>query len=748
MIDNINCLDFDFMNTFIQLLDKGIKFIPCVHKNEFDTFISLLYNFDKYFAHFNKQLFILSKNKSSDIQANCAISVCNDLECIFKKATKTIATPNLPLINESIDFRFNFYKNISTLQFNYQRNITQSEYSAMNKFLNTKPFIVAECDKNTGVSIISSSLYNELSNEMLNDTQTYSKLDFDPLDNTISTIDNILNALENSGDISKCIAKKLVVNKPKLGSFRLLPKLHKTKFSSRPIINCISHPTSNICLLIDLILKPFVMETESYIQDSQNLIQKTQDLNLPDDCKLYSCDFESLYTNIRLDHALLIISEFISINLKSKFISSYGFYKLLEVAFYNNVFQFDDQFYLQINGIAMGSKCGPSIANIYVYCLEKKFLTIHKPLIYYRFIDDIFICTSNNFNIDNLTNGFDYLKLNVVSSNTVNFLDLNIELGRLSRTLEFSVYIKPTQTFNYLLWTSNHPKFIFNNIPKSIFIRIRRICTNYWDYLFMSRRITGHLIQRGYELNTLGKISRMVGDIDRDKLIPYKIKDNNIFRNSVYFKMPFDFNYMNLEQVFRSSFENISSNNNFNNKSIITLNSMQNNFSALFIHGGKIDKIKYFSYKKCEKRTCVICNYSKSENYLQLNKFSLPIMTNSSCTSKNVIYILCCTRCQFFYIGTTDNFNRRFKEHFRSITRRVNYADNRKAVHNHFYNKQHNIYKDLCFYIFKSNIEDLASRLNQEIQLIYLFKTLKINLINDYFADIYKYKIQFNLFSK
>ncbi len=51
-------------------------------------------------------------------------------------------------------------------------------------------------------------------------------------------------------------------------------KIHKNKFSTRPIINCRSHPTENLSSIIDTILKPIIVLTKSYIQDSQNLLQK------------------------------------------------------------------------------------------------------------------------------------------------------------------------------------------------------------------------------------------------------------------------------------------------------------------------------------------------------------------------------------------------------------------------------------------------------------------------------------------
>ena len=50
------------------------------------------------------------------------------------------------------------------------------------------------------------------------------------------------------------------------------------------------HPTSNIALLIDCILNPLVKQTESYIQDSQHLLQKVNKKYFPRNSKIYSCE--------------------------------------------------------------------------------------------------------------------------------------------------------------------------------------------------------------------------------------------------------------------------------------------------------------------------------------------------------------------------------------------------------------------------------------------------------------------------
>ncbi len=122
----------------------------------------------------------------------------------------------------------------------------------------------------------------------------------------------------------------------------------------------------------------------SYLQDS-HLLQDVSNLiiNLSEkDIFLISIDFESLYTNITLSHALLVITEYVSKKLHSKHINIYAFHALLEIVLFNNYFTFNNSVYRQTTGIAMGTICGPSVANIYIHILEEKFISIHKPIYY------------------------------------------------------------------------------------------------------------------------------------------------------------------------------------------------------------------------------------------------------------------------------------------------------------------------------------------------------------------------------
>ncbi|RMZ95123.1 hypothetical protein BpHYR1_042245, partial [Brachionus plicatilis] len=93
--------------------------------------------------------------------------------------------------------------------------------------------------------------------------------------------------------------------------------------------------------------------------------------------------------------------------------------------------------------------------------------------------------------------------------------------------IKSDLYIKPTNCQPYLLTSSNHPSHIFDNIPTSLFIRIRRICSSLIDYLSNSRNLLIHLLKKGYSYKKISGIARQVGELDRSALLPYKNKEKN-----------------------------------------------------------------------------------------------------------------------------------------------------------------------------------------------------------------------------
>ena len=64
-----------------------------------------------------------------------------------------------------------------------------------------------------------------------------------------------------------------------------------------------------------------------------------------------------------------------------------------ELVLNSNQFKFLGKHYLQMSGAAMGTKMVPSYSNLFMGVLEKEMLSSykHKPLDYFRYIDDLFM---------------------------------------------------------------------------------------------------------------------------------------------------------------------------------------------------------------------------------------------------------------------------------------------------------------------------------------------------------------------
>jgi hypothetical protein len=422
------------------------------------------------------------------------------------KLKRKIDLSKFYLRQESIDLRYAIlYKLIHEINHirKLKYNITKRELFSLLTFARENAYKVIQCDKNVGIMIISISDLDKLAKDHLENNLTYRTLDKDETSSITLEINNQLEELYTNKNISKRVYKYQELkeqNRIRAGKFRILAKIHKEKFGIRPIINCINHPTEKLCSIIDSLLQPLVKSIKTILKDSHTITTRNGRIYIRIQVFLASCDFDSLYTNMKPEDTINRISEYLVKNdyLNVQDFDIEGIRAMLKLIFTKNIFRYRDKYYLQCIGIPIGCRCGPSIANLYLYTLEKSYLSLNPDIIYKRFIDDIFIASPKQIDKHYLCNQFKDLKLNIAENSKVNFLDLEISMDKLTKKLKFSLYIKPTNNFSYLLATSNHPKLIFNNIPVSLFIRIRRICTNFHDYLFFASLLVMQLVKRGY----------------------------------------------------------------------------------------------------------------------------------------------------------------------------------------------------------------------------------------------------------
>ena len=98
---------------------------------------------------------------------------------------------------------------------------------------------------------------------------------------------------------------------------------------------------------------------------------------------------------------------------------------------------------------------------------------------YFRFLDDVFHKWLDNSDIEPFYSIINNLDSNLKfifqdPSKSLNFLDINIRI--VESNLVFDIHCKPTNSFNYLTYTSCHPPH--TNISPSLAKRIVSIVTN------------------------------------------------------------------------------------------------------------------------------------------------------------------------------------------------------------------------------------------------------------------------------
>ena len=274
-------------------------------------------------------------------------------------------------------------------------NLSSAEKLAKIALSNDTSIVIKKADKGSAVVLQNREDYIKEGLRQLSDRK------FDRLqeDNLTELHSNIIKEAVNSMVISKEISLKtseyLTPINARTSKFYLLPKIHKNTLPppGRPIVSANECPSERISQFIDHFIQPFVRKIPSYLRNSNHLINILRNLNIPSHAILCTLDVTSLYTNIPNDEGIEAVKKTLFRNRDpSENPTNASICNLLKLVLTTNNFEFDNKHFLQIGGTAMGTKLAPSFANIFMADFEEKFVYTHplKPLIWKRFIDDIF----------------------------------------------------------------------------------------------------------------------------------------------------------------------------------------------------------------------------------------------------------------------------------------------------------------------------------------------------------------------
>lgn len=726
-------------NEEISLLSKGLKYCPTpIHYNSITD--------DCDVNSFCRNLKLAEFFHEVEIQDDQSVVKC-------KSSFNPPDTKGSHLYNVTKSLKNNIKRKHQKKTY----NISKKERSALDSLKQNKDIVIKEADKGSAVVIMDCKYYIEKVNNLLNSNELYEEIVFNSNKLTVK-ISTFVTQYEN--ELSKNEIKYLTKFEPKTSNFYALPKIHKSTvikeaiqnqktnvitvvnpadLQIRPIIAGPCCHTHRLSHLIDVLLQPLVNHIKSYIKDDFDILRK-----IPKDlCKnhcLATFDVENLYGNITHELGIEAINFWLNkLPRNCDRISNDFILKSIELILKNNIFYFDDKYYRQLRGTAMGTKMAPVYATLTLGYLEYKMydtikrnynFQLHNFFVdnYFRYLDDVMLIYDkdqmsiseisallNDMNVD--------LKFKLEShGDQINFLDISIYNNQ--GKIETDIYYKATDTFQYLNFYSHHPHHTKVALPYNLARRICTIVSNNENKIKRLNELKLVLQNCNYPLNLINDGIQKSLSIDRNELL-YPNSAKNESKNVIPFVSTYNSNNPINSNFVVSMFESLKNDPNtsniFKNKKLLLSKRQPPNIKNM------ITKAK-FQYKhkcevsKCNKARCKLCNIIITGDtfVFSTTECKYEIRQHMNCDTENCIYVLVCVNCNKFYIGETNNLRLRTNLHRDHIKNNIG-LNVSKHVHNCANSKNlDKSFKIMPFY--KVNTDDAQFRLTMEEYFIKKFK--------------------------
>ena len=344
-------------------------------------------------------------------------------------------------------------------------NLTKEEWTAIKKLKDDKDIIILPADKGKCLVVMNKKEYIQKMETKLSDETTYTKIDNDPTNDIKQLLSQHLNLVRDRGEIDDKTYYKLFPTKTTIPRMWGQPKIHKTNYPLREIVDSIGSVAKECDKHISKILQQYTGQTDHYVKNSAHFVSTIKDLKVEEDETLVSYDVTALYPSIPQEEAIQIFHQRMSNDpqLKEKTkMSADNVIKLFRICVETTYFMFNGNLYRQVDGLAIGASSSGFAAELFMIEFESKAITsfISPPTLWKRFVDDTFSKIKTMYIeafLEHLNSQHPRIKFTseVEENNQIAFLDTLIHILP-DRTTKVTIYRKSTHTDQYLDFQSNH----------------------------------------------------------------------------------------------------------------------------------------------------------------------------------------------------------------------------------------------------------------------------------------------------
>ena len=309
------------------------------------------------------------------------------------------------------------------------------------------------------------------------------------------------------------------------------------------------------------------------------------------------------------------------------------------------------------------------------------------------------------------------------STEEVSFLDVRVMMknGKIST----SVYSKPTDSHLYLSQTSNHPKHMINNIPKSQFLRLRRICSEASDFMEQCKKYMTYFKNRGYDEKKLLRAAKEVSQMSRKDILDNPTKTRN--KDATVFVCDWHPGLAQLPGMIKKHHGILQNDpelqNVFKEPPMVAFRRATTVRSKVVRSDVQPVQKKTGPTEPCGK--CSICKIISTSDVLVNVKTGreIKITAGGNCRTAEIVYAARCKVCDLIYVGETEHeLRKRFCDHRYDSKSRPSNND----LAEHIYNHKHNFETDIEVTILKQGFKSVDERRYWEDKYMSLLETYDV----------------------